>query len=350
MTHVQSYAIVKDDNTGIQKSIPVVHNAIPFLTLEHLFPNAYGLQYVVNGNIFGLIFDEDKFLLPEVDLTDTVFEVVYKPVIVPPVNHQPCLALEFVRALAEIIHQNLMLKKEREDAKSFHCSVALDRTVPIVDPAYSAVIDRWGSRVFNVNGGLEGCCVLLDKGFILTASSLKFTVNETYPVRDIAGRVVSAKCLFDSPQLDFAILHSDDFPDLSYFIGSIGRGSKYYTFGYPRDGADKPLITSGIVETLDPDRFHLNGSRKGFSGNPVFDGFGNLAGIFLGTNRTLSTDSTFDEQSTSRILPINVIVARIYEIRRKQRLAGPPKEDKLVVQFAEVPADDAEIHKLAVSK
>uniref|UniRef100_A0AC34PWC1 Uncharacterized protein n=1 Tax=Panagrolaimus sp. JU765 TaxID=591449 RepID=A0AC34PWC1_9BILA len=80
MANVQ-HAIVRDDAAGIQKLIPLVDNCISFFTLEHAFPYACGLNYIIDGNVIPLGTNENKtrFLMPAVDLASTIFKVEYKP-------------------------------------------------------------------------------------------------------------------------------------------------------------------------------------------------------------------------------------------------------------------------------
>ncbi|KAE9549619.1 hypothetical protein FO519_007160 [Halicephalobus sp. NKZ332] len=166
---------------------------------------------------------------------------------------------------------------------------------------------------------LVGSCVLFNDRYILTAAHLSFKLQQSYNIEGTEGRSFKVKCNFICTLLDFAILQSDELPNLRLPIDHLRRGHKYFIMGYP-SGIDTthPTITKGIIEGIMDDCIHLigtPGSKRGYSGAPVFSDSGKLVGLLLGGTAGLSVNTTIQEcldssaeQKYARILPITLIV------------------------------------------
>ncbi|CAJ0568259.1 unnamed protein product, partial [Mesorhabditis spiculigera] len=186
----------------------------------------------------------------------------------------------------------------------------------------TSIKDSWDSRVFRIAGNkLTGTCVLINERHALTVAHLSFKLDQSYKIKGDGNQEFSVTCVFICKHLDFAILQSNDFPILELSMGSLGRGAKYFMMGYP-NGVDSsnPTITKGTIEGYMDDFVHLVGtasSKRGYSGAPVFNDSGRLAGLLLGGTSRLSVNPTIQEcldssgeQKYARILGIGNIVLR----------------------------------------
>ncbi|EGT51743.1 hypothetical protein CAEBREN_02693 [Caenorhabditis brenneri] len=183
--------------------------------------------------------------------------------------------------------------------------------------------NSWENRVFRVCGNkLTGTCVLIDNRRALTAAHLSFKLNETYTIKGAGNQEFSVICVFICKHYDIAILQSDALPILELSMGSLGgQGSKYFMMGYP-NGVDpsNPTITKGTIKGYMDNCFHLVGTpgwKRGYSGAPVFNDSGRLAGLVLGgtSGFSLKTDiqeclDSSAEQKYARILGIGAIIQR----------------------------------------
>ncbi|KAF1757309.1 hypothetical protein GCK72_013764 [Caenorhabditis remanei] len=182
------------------------------------------------------------------------------------------------------------------------------------------IMNFWESRVFRISGNkLTGTCVLINDRHVLTAAHLSFKLNQSYKIKGAGNQEFTVNCVFICKPLDFAILQSDDFPILELSMTSLERGAKFFMMGYP-DCVDSsnPTITKGTIKGHMDDCLHLvgtPGSKRGYSGAPVFNDSGRLAGLLLGGTSTLSVNTTIQEcldssaeQKYARILGIGYIV------------------------------------------
>ncbi|CAB3404090.1 unnamed protein product [Caenorhabditis bovis] len=186
----------------------------------------------------------------------------------------------------------------------------------------TTIKDFWDGRVFRIAGNkLTGTCVLINERHALTAAHLSFKLYQSYKIKGAGNQEFSVTCIFICKRLDFAIPQSDDLPILEPTMGSLGRGDKYFMMGYP-NGVDSsnPTITKGTIEGYMDDYLHLvgtPGSKRGYSGAPVFNESGRLAGLLLGGTSGLSVNTTIQEcldssgdQKYARILGIGIIILR----------------------------------------
>ena len=91
------------------------------------------------------------------------------------------------------------------------------------------IIRTWEKRVFRITGEkLTGSCVLINEKHIPTAAHLSFKLEHFYTIEGTEDRKFQAKCNFISKVLDFAILYSDDLPNLGLPIDGSCRGHKYF--------------------------------------------------------------------------------------------------------------------------
>ncbi|KAI6179701.1 hypothetical protein M3Y98_00638800 [Aphelenchoides besseyi] len=184
------------------------------------------------------------------------------------------------------------------------------------------ITSLWESRVFRMNGDkLIGSSVLLDQQLLLTAAHLSFKLQHDYSITGSNNRTFNVKCVFICKSYDFALFKSDDLPTVDVPVGSLDRGDKYFIMGYP-SGTDtsNPAISKGIIEGVMDDKIHLigsPGSKRGYSGAPVLNVRGDLAGLLLGATTELNVNTTIQEclyssaeQKYARILPISVAVGR----------------------------------------
>ncbi|CAI4229936.1 unnamed protein product [Auanema sp. JU1783] len=177
-------------------------------------------------------------------------------------------------------------------------------------------LNSWENRVFLINGDkFRGTCVLIDDQNILTAAHLSFKKGKTYQIHGTNERTFTVQCKYINAAADFAMLHSKDLPNLSVSIENLNRGDKYYMMGYPMGlKHNEPTVTKGIIEGMTSDSGHLvgtPGSRRGYSGAPVFDESGRMAGLLLGSTSSLGAQTTVEEclpsmneQKYARILGI----------------------------------------------
>ena len=91
------------------------------------------------------------------------------------------------------------------------------------------IINSWENRVFLIKGDkLVGSCVLIHEQHILTAAHLSFKLHQSYKIEGAESRSFSVRCQFISKSFDFAILQSDDLPNLRLPIDHLRRGDKYF--------------------------------------------------------------------------------------------------------------------------
>ncbi|CAJ0962347.1 unnamed protein product, partial [Mesorhabditis belari] len=213
----------------------------------------------------------------------------------------------------------------------------VDSRLPPPANRASKILKEWENRVFCIGGrgGRVGSCVLLEKKHILTAAHLSFKLGECYPIKGpgLTGSLeVRVRCDFISRSHVFAILSSNSLEDLPLSTDSLNRGSKFFMMGYPTDGgeASRPSITKGIIEGSMVDNIHLvgtPGSRLGYSGAPVFDDSGRLAGLLVGgPTARLDVNATIKEcldssekQKYAKILNIQAITGH-YDYCRQNEL------------------------------
>ncbi|CAJ0962474.1 unnamed protein product, partial [Mesorhabditis belari] len=156
----------------------------------------------------------------------------------------------------------------------------------------SKILNDWENRVFCIQGrgGMLGSCVLLNNKRIFTAAHISFKLGDFYPIKGpgLKGSVdVRVRCVLICNKHDFAVLVSDALEDLPLSTFALQRGSKYFMMGYPTNGVDTswPTITKGIIEGMMVDDIHLvgtPGSKRGYSGAPVFDDSGRFSGLLIG--------------------------------------------------------------------
>ncbi|KAI6188190.1 hypothetical protein M3Y98_00327400 [Aphelenchoides besseyi] len=205
------------------------------------------------------------------------------------------------------------------------------RTMP-TDNGVPKITSLWESRVFRMNGDkLIGSSVLLDQQLLLTAAHLSFKLQHDYSITGSNNRTFNVKCVFICKLYDFALFKSDDLPTAHLPVGSLDRGDKYFIMGYP-SGANTsiPAISKGIIEGVMDDKIHLigsPGSKRGYSGAPVFNVRGDLAGLLLGATTELNVNTTIEEclyssaeQKYARILPISVAISRYNQRKFGQRI------------------------------
>ncbi|CAI4220796.1 unnamed protein product, partial [Auanema sp. JU1783] len=154
------------------------------------------------------------------------------------------------------------------------------------------VSNRWQTRVFQIQGGkFNGTCFLINGQRVLTAAHLDFVIDKKYQICGSEKRTFDVKCKFICCESDFAVLHSDELPDLSPPVDGIYRGMNYFVMGYPADlDHTHPAISKGIIEGLTADNTNYvgtPGSKRGYSGAPVFNDGGSLVGMLLGSTSTL---------------------------------------------------------------
>ncbi|KAI6201469.1 hypothetical protein M3Y96_00845000 [Aphelenchoides besseyi] len=194
------------------------------------------------------------------------------------------------------------------------------------------ITSLWESRVFRMNGDkLTGSSVLINGQLVLTAAHLAFKLHKSYPIKGSNDRTFNVKCCFICKLYDFALLKSDDLPTAHLPVGSLDRGDKYFVMGYP-SGANTsiPAISKGNIEGFMDDGIHLigsPGSKRGYSGAPVFNVRGDLAGLLLGATTELNVNTTIEEclyssaeQKYARILPISVAISRYNQRKFGQRI------------------------------
>lgn len=202
------------------------------------------------------------------------------------------------------------LKEEKEqreqqleaERKLFYAE--LDRR----DKSGEIILERWKARVFRIKGtkGI-GSGLQINKSQILTAAHLGFALNEEAECYNVdEKRIYKLEPTFISNHYDFALLeckdttalqlpyvkpikfectHSSEFEISGADADSSDQftvfpGRRYFLLGFPYEAEEKVAISSGFLEGMNSknaESFNLvPGSRRGYSGGPIFDGVSHL--------------------------------------------------------------------------
>jgi hypothetical protein len=96
--------------------------------------------------------------------------------------------------------------------------------------AEEMVFACWSARVFPIQGDrLRGSGVLINNKRVLTAAHLGFTIGNKYIINGTEIRDVVVECVYISKRTDFALLRSDDLPEMNCPAEALNRGHTCYT-------------------------------------------------------------------------------------------------------------------------
>lgn len=91
------------------------------------------------------------------------------------------------------------------------------------------MINDWEDCIFLIKGEkLQGSGVLISGQHILTAAHLSFKLQQPYTIRGTKGRSFTVKCDFICNNSDFALLQSNELPEIRISTGYLDRGHKFF--------------------------------------------------------------------------------------------------------------------------